>query len=75
MAWPKRLNGARLCPDMIFGAKAINGATQIDDKLSTNNVNQFTLGGNGNSQSALSGELMATKAKSSSRAVLFVLIG
>jgi hypothetical protein len=28
---------------MIFGAKAINGATQIDDKLSTKNVNQFTL--------------------------------
>ena len=28
---------------MIFGAKAINGATQIDDKLSTTNVNQFTL--------------------------------
>ncbi len=44
MAWPKRLNGAGLCADRIFGAKATNRATEIDDKLSTKNVNQFTLG-------------------------------
>jgi hypothetical protein len=44
MAWPKRLNGAGLCADRIFGTKATNRATEIDDKLSTKNVNQFTLG-------------------------------
>jgi hypothetical protein len=39
LARPERLNGAGLCADTIFGAKSINGATEIDDKLSTKHVN------------------------------------